>query len=77
MRKSVYMLVCRVEVGENVEFCEIVFRSFVCTYIIYISICMYVHTRACCVLTALDLDMAQLPIHREILQVHGTRRCNR
>lgn len=37
--------VCRVEVGEDVEFCEIVFRLFVCTYIICISICMYVHTR--------------------------------
>lgn len=27
------------------------------------------------VLTTFDFDMAQLPVHWEILQVHGTRCC--
>lgn len=69
----------RSNIGKDVELCEIVFCSLVCTYIIRTyKICIYVCTFAyvCCVLTALDLDMAQLPIHREILQVHGTRCCN-
>jgi len=37
LRKS--MLICRVKIDKDVEFCEIVFCSFVCIYMY-----MYVHT---------------------------------
>lgn len=59
-----YVLVLVVDGGEGVE---LFLRSS-----LFVSVCMHLYTRTC-VLTALDLDMAELSVHWKILQIHWTR----